>query len=56
MSQRPVGTERAPVQAMLDRIREDASVTGRDYLRILVTISGGLLAGSGDRTRPLRTP
>ena len=46
MSQRPVGTERAPVQAMLDRIREDASVTRRDYLRILVTISGGLLAGS----------
>ena len=46
MSQRPVRTERAPVQAMLDRIREDASVTRRDYLRILVTISGGLLAGS----------
>jgi Rieske Fe-S protein len=31
---------------MLDRIREDASVTRRDYLRILVTISGGLLAGT----------
>lgn len=46
MSQRPVGTERPPVQAMLDRIREDASVTRRDYLRILVTISGGLLAGT----------
>ena len=46
MSRRPVGTERPPVQAMLDRIREDASVTRRDYLRILVTISGGLLAGT----------
>ena len=46
MSRRPVGTERRPVQAMLDRIREDASVTRRDYLRILVTISGGLLAGT----------
>ena len=46
MSQRSAGTERAPVQAMLDRIREDASVTRRDYLRILVTISGGLLAGT----------
>lgn len=31
---------------MLDRIREDALVTRRDYLRILVTISGGLLAGT----------
>ena len=47
MTQRPGGTERRPVQAMLDRIREDASVTRRDYLRILVTISGGLLAGTG---------
>lgn len=46
MSRRPVGTERPPVQAMLDRIREDASVTRRDYLRMLVTISGGLLAGT----------
>jgi Rieske Fe-S protein len=46
MSRPPVGTERPPVQAMLDRIREDASVTRRDYLRILVTISGGLLAGT----------
>ena len=46
MSRRPVGTEPPPVQAMLDRIREDASVTRRDYLRILVTISGGLLAGT----------
>lgn len=30
----------------LERIREDAPVTRRDYLRILVTVSGGLLAGS----------
>ncbi len=36
----------ASVRALLDRIREDASVTRRDYLRILVTISGGLLVGS----------
>lgn len=34
------------MRAMLDRIREDAPVTRRDYLRILVTISGGLLAGT----------
>ncbi len=34
------------VQALFDRIREDAPVTRRDYLRILVTVSGGLLAGS----------
>jgi Rieske Fe-S protein len=39
--------ERPPaVRALLDRIREDAPVTRRDYLRILVTVSGGLLAGS----------
>lgn len=31
---------------LLDRIREDRLVTRRDYLRILVTISGGLLAGT----------
>lgn len=30
--------------ALADRIRADASVSRRDYLRILVTISGGLLA------------
>ncbi|HET7929455.1 MAG TPA: Rieske (2Fe-2S) protein [Actinomycetota bacterium] len=46
MSGRPAGTERPPVRAMLDRIREDALVTRRDYLRILVTVSGGLLAGT----------
>jgi Rieske Fe-S protein len=32
---------------MLDRIQEDAPVTRRDYLRMLVTISGGLLVGTG---------
>ena len=41
-----MGTERPPVRAMLDRIREDAPLTRRDYLRMLVTISGGLLVGS----------
>lgn len=38
--------ERPPVRALLDRIREDTPITRRDYLRILVTISGGLLAGT----------
>jgi Rieske Fe-S protein len=38
--------ERPAVRALLDRISEDALVTRRDYLRMLVTISGGLLAGS----------
>jgi hypothetical protein len=33
-------------RALLDRIRADAPVTRRDYLRILVTVSGGLLAGT----------
>jgi Rieske Fe-S protein len=31
-------------RALLERIRADALVTRRDYLRILVTLSGGLLA------------
>ena len=31
---------------LLDRIKEDRLVTRRDYLRIVVTISGGLLAGT----------
>jgi Rieske Fe-S protein len=39
-------SDRPPVRALLDRIREDAPITRRDYLRILVTISGGLLAGT----------
>ena len=33
-------------RALLDRIRADAPMTRRDYLRILVTVSGGLLAGA----------
>jgi hypothetical protein len=32
--------------AQLERIRADTPVTRRDYLRILVTVSGGLLAGA----------
>lgn len=35
-----------PTQELLDRIREDALITRRDYLRILVTISGGLAIGT----------
>lgn len=31
---------------MLDRIRKDAPVTRRDYLRMLVSVSGGLLVGT----------
>ena len=33
-------------RALLERIRADAPVTRRDYLRILVTLSGGLLAAA----------
>lgn len=33
-------------RALLERIRSDAPVTRRDYLRILVTLSGGLLVAS----------
>ena len=33
-------------ERLLDRIREDRLVTRRDYLRLLVTVSGGLLAGT----------
>ena len=32
--------------AQLERIRADTPVTRRDYLRILVTVSGGLAAGA----------
>ena len=51
----------APVSALLDRICSDATMTRRDYLRILVTVSGGLLAGSiavaaGVFRRPVPTP
>lgn len=34
------------IGTLLDRVREDAPVTRRDYLRMLVTVSGGLLAGT----------
>jgi Rieske Fe-S protein len=34
------------LSALLGRIRADAHITRRDYLRILVTVSGGLLAGT----------
>jgi Rieske Fe-S protein len=37
--------DEAATQALLDRIRSDAPMTRRDYLRILVTVSGGLLLG-----------
>ena len=35
------------VRALLERIREDAQVSRRDYLRLLVTVSGGLFVGTG---------
>ena len=38
------GTE--AVRHLLDRLQRDAVVTRRDYLRLLVTVSGGLLAGT----------
>jgi nitrite reductase/ring-hydroxylating ferredoxin subunit len=41
-----VARDDAATRALLDRIRADAPVTRRDYLRILVTVSGGLLAGA----------
>jgi Rieske Fe-S protein len=31
---------------LLDRIRQDRLVTRRDYLRMLITVSGGLFAGT----------
>lgn len=44
------GTSRARddsgTRALLERIRADAPVTRRDYLRILVTLSGGLVAAA----------
>jgi nitrite reductase/ring-hydroxylating ferredoxin subunit len=39
--------ERTPLTGPFERIRSDAPVTRRDYLRILVTISGGLVVGAG---------
>lgn len=46
-SQRKSPSRDAARRALLDRIREDAPVSRRDYLRILVTVSGGLLVGAG---------
>jgi hypothetical protein len=48
----PVEPAREPAtRALLDRIRADAPVTRRDYLRILVTVSGGCWpAPSGSRS------
>lgn len=43
MARRAVGDEGA-THALLERVRADSLVTRRDYLRILVTLSGGLLA------------
>ncbi|HZK52012.1 MAG TPA: Rieske 2Fe-2S domain-containing protein [Actinomycetota bacterium] len=37
----------AASRSLRDRISENALVTRRDYLRLLVTVSGGLLAGTG---------
>lgn len=39
--------DEAGTRALLERIRADAPVTRRDYLRILVTLFGGLLAAAG---------
>jgi Rieske Fe-S protein len=41
-----VARDDGAARALLDRIRADAPVTRRDYLRLLVTLSGGLLAGT----------
>jgi nitrite reductase/ring-hydroxylating ferredoxin subunit len=41
-----VARDETATRALLDRIRADAPVTRRDYLRILVTVSGGLLVGA----------
>ncbi|HWT22327.1 MAG TPA: Rieske (2Fe-2S) protein [Solirubrobacteraceae bacterium] len=38
--------DEAGTRALLERIRADAPVTRRDYLRLLVTLSGGLLAAA----------
>lgn len=42
----PSGRPTPKVDALGDRIRKDAPVSRRDYLRILVTVSGGLLVGT----------
>lgn len=38
--------DEAATQSLLERIRSDAHITRREYLRILVTVSGGLVAGT----------
>lgn len=42
----PTGTDVAEERRQLERITSEGLVSRRDYLRILVTISGGLLAGA----------
>jgi Rieske Fe-S protein len=42
-----VGRDDGATKALLNRVRADALVTRRDYLRILVTVSGGLVLGAG---------
>jgi Rieske Fe-S protein len=42
----PSADREPTTRALLDRIRSDAPVTRRNYLRVLVTVSGGLLAGA----------
>jgi Rieske Fe-S protein len=42
----PTGTDVASERRQFERITSEALVSRRDYLRILVTISGGLLAGA----------
>jgi Rieske Fe-S protein len=43
---RDEGATHSATEALIERVRADATVTRRDYLRILVTVSGGLLAGA----------
>lgn len=38
--------ESEATRSLLERIRSDARMTRREYLRILVTVSGGLVAGT----------
>jgi Rieske Fe-S protein len=41
-----VARDAAAHRSLLERIQADAPIARRDYLRILVTVSGGLLAGT----------
>lgn len=43
----PTGADVAPDRRQLERITSEALVSRRDYLRILVTISGGLAVAAG---------